>query len=93
MGRRGGGIQLYDSLVDVAEGREYSQVMPRDLSGKTLCRKDPLRYGLQGPREHQQMVTTLSKEGLGSCAYRSKPIVLAENLFPTRFSCQPKSPW
>ena len=50
---------------------EYSQGMPRDR----ICPERPsVRHGLRGPREHPQMVTTLSKEGLGSCACRSKPI-------------------
>ena len=70
--------------------------MPRDrirperpsVSGET-----PVRYRLWGPREHPQMVTPLSKEGLGSCARWSNPIGLADNLRPTRIGWQHKSPW
>ena len=54
--------------------KEYSQAMPRDRSRKSLCRRD--RCTIRDPREHPQMVTPLSKEGLGSCACRSNPIDL-----------------
>ena len=74
--------------------KEYSQAMPRDRSRKTgVSLETPVRNGLWGPRKHPQMVTPLSKEGLGSWALQSNPIDLADNLLPTRFGWQHKSPW
>ena len=67
--------------------RQYKGISPERAS----VWETPVRYGLQGPREHQVMVTPLSKVGLGSCARWSNPIDLAENLFPTRFGWEQKS--
>ena len=84
----------YPLMRTCSSHKEYSQAMPRgqicperpSVSGET-----PVR--LRGPRGNPQMVTPLSKEGRGSCARRSNPLGLTENLLLTRFGWQQKSPW